>query len=83
MCVCVRVCVFIPYILDVRLVDTPAGVPQDEGHTGCLHLPSAVLALNFLARKIQPFIPLVDREVEFLCTHELIVLHLFGIFFKI
>ena len=26
---CVCVCVFIPFILDVRLVDVPAGVTQD------------------------------------------------------
>ena len=36
-----------------------------RGHTGFLHLPSAVLALTFLARRIQPFLSLVDREVEF------------------
>ena len=44
-------CVAIPFILDVRLVDVPAGVTQEEGHTGRLliHLPSAVLALIFLA----------------------------------
>ena len=37
-----------------------------RGHTGFLiHLPSAVRALIFLARRIQPFISLVDREVEF------------------
>ena len=42
------------------------GVTQEEGHTGFLtHLPSAVLALIFLARRIQPFLSLVDREVEF------------------
>ena len=29
------------------------------------HLPSAVRALIFLAREIQPFLSLVDREVEF------------------
>ena len=36
-----------------------------RGHTGFLHLPSAVLALIFLARRIQAFLSLVDREVEF------------------
>ena len=46
-------------------MDVPAGVTQLEGHTGFLHLPSAVLALVFLARRIQPFLSLVDREVEF------------------
>ena len=59
-CVCV-----IPFILDVRLVDVPAGVTQEDGHTGFLHLPSAMLALIFIARKIQPSLSLVDREVEF------------------
>ena len=56
-------------------MDAPAGVTQEEGHTGFLiHLPSAVLALIFLARRIQPFLSLVDREVEF-CV--LLVWHFF------
>ena len=48
-------------------MDVPAGVTQEEGHTGFLiHLLSAVHALIFLARRIQPFLlSLVDREVEF------------------
>ena len=47
-------------------LDIPAGVTQEEGHTGFLiHLPSAVRALIFVARRIQPFLSLVDREVEF------------------
>ena len=55
------VCVVIPFILDVRVVDVPAGVTQEEGHTGFLHLPSAVLALVIIARRIQPpFLSLVD-----------------------
>ena len=33
-CVCVCVCVVIPFVLDVRFVDVPAGVTQEEGHTG-------------------------------------------------
>ena len=38
-------------------LDVPAGVTQEEGHTGFLiHLPSAVRALIFVARRIQPFI---------------------------
>ena len=66
MCVCVCVCVLFPFILDFRLVDVPAGVAQEEGHTGFfIHLPSAVRALIFLARSIQPFPSPVDREVEF------------------
>ena len=46
MFVCVCVCVAIPFILDVRFVDAPAGVTQEEGHTGFLHLPSAVLTFE-------------------------------------
>ena len=47
-------------------LDVPAGVTQEEGHTGFLiHIPSAVGALIFVARRIQPFLSLVDREVEF------------------
>ena len=39
-------------------MDVPAGVTQEEGHTGFLiHLPSAVRALIFVARRIQPFFP--------------------------
>ena len=64
MCVCV--CIFFPFILDARLVDVPAGVTQEQGQTGVLvHLPSAVLALMFLASRIQSVLSLVDREVEF------------------
>ena len=60
-------------------MDAPAGVTQEEEHTGFLiHLPSAVLTLIFLARRIQPSHSLIDREVEFLCTHEIIALHLLG-----
>ena len=47
-------------------LDVPAGVTQEEGHTRFfIHLLSAVRALIFLARRIQPFLSLVDREVEF------------------
>ena len=47
-------------------LDVPAGVTHEEGHTGFLiHLLSVVRALIFLSRKIQPFLSIVDREVEF------------------
>ena len=46
-------------------LDVPAGVTQEEGHTGFLiHLLSAVRALIFLARRTQPFLSLVDHEVK-------------------
>ena len=64
-------------------MDVPAGVTQEEGNTRfSIHLLSAVLALIFLARRTQPFLSLVDREVEFLCTNDLIVLHPLGILFS-
>ena len=69
MCV-VCVCVVIIFILEVRLVDAPAGVTQEEGHTGFLiHLPSTVLALIFVARRIQPSLSLVDRGRYFQHAH--------------
>ena len=46
-------------------LDVPAGVAQEEGHTGFLIHLSGVRALIFLARRIQPFLSLFDREVEF------------------
>ena len=61
----VCVCVFSSHPFWTSM-DVPAGVTQEEGHTGFLiHLPSAVRALIFVARRIQPFLSLVDREVEF------------------
>ena len=65
----VCVCVFFPFILDIKFVGRPS-----RGHTGLfIHLLSAVRALIFLARRIQSLFSLVDREVEFLCTNDLIV----------
>ena len=47
-------------------LDVPAGVTQDEGHTGFfIHLLSAVRASVRLARRIQQFLFLIDREVKF------------------
>ena len=60
------VCVYChPIYFGRQVVDVPAGVTQEKGHTRFLHLPSAVLAFIFLARRIQSFLSLVDREVEF------------------
>ena len=53
--------VFYLFILDIKFVGRTS-----RGHTGFfIHLLSAVRALLFLARRIQPFLSLVDREVEF------------------
>ena len=64
-CVCVCVCVFFfPSILDIKFVGRTI-----RGHIGYLiHLLSAVRALIFLAGRIQPFLSLVDREVDFFCV---------------
>ena len=77
-----RVCVFSSNSFWISSsLDVPAGVTQEEGHTGFfIHLPPAVRALIFLARRIHLFLSLVDHEVEFLRTNDLIVLHLLGIF---
>ena len=66
-CVCVCVCVFSSHSFwTSSSLDVPAGVTQEEGHTGFfIHFLSAVRALIFLARRIQRFLSLVDREVEF------------------
>ena len=45
-----------------------------------LQLPSAVIAFIFLARKIQPFLSLVDREVD-PCVLTNDIVHHLGIFF--
>ena len=51
-------CVLFPFILDVKFVGrTSAGL--------FVPLLSAVRALIFLSRRVQPFFSLVDREVEF------------------
>ena len=65
-CVCVC-CVFSSHSFwTSSSLDVPAGVTQEEGHTGFLiHLLSAVRALIFLPRRIQPFLSLVDHKVEF------------------
>ena len=66
-CVCVCVCVLPSHLFwTPSSLDVLAGVTQEGGHTWFLiHLPSAVHALIFLARRIQPFLSLVNREVEF------------------
>ena len=79
---CICVCVFSshPFWTSSSL-DVPAGVTQEEGHTGFLiHLLSAVRAFIFLARRIQLFLSLVDRDVDFCVLTILIVLHPLGIF---
>ena len=65
-CVCVCVCVFFPFILDASSLDVPAGVTQEENHTGFLvHLLSAVRPFIFFARRIQPFLSLVAVTPNF------------------
>ena len=74
--VCVCVCVFSSHSFWTSSSwDVPAGVTQEEGHTGFLiHLLSAVRALIFLVRRIQPFLSHVDRQVEFCVLRPLLML---------
>ena len=59
-------CVFSSHSFWTSISLLPAGVTQEEGHTGFLiHLLSAVRALISVARRIQPFLSLVDREIGF------------------
>ena len=77
----VCVCVFFPFILDIKFVGrTSRGHTGGRSHRFLIHLLSAVRALIFLARRIQPFLSLVDCEVEICVLTNLIVLHPLGIF---
>ena len=49
-------------------MDVPAGVTEKKVTGFSIHLLSAVLALIFIAKRIQPFLSLVDREVECVLT---------------
>ena len=62
-------------------MDVPAGVTQEEGHTGFfIHLLSAGACLNF-SREKDSAIPFPRRpRSRILCTNDLIVLHPLGIF---
>ena len=57
-------CVFFPFILNIN-GRTSRGHTGGRSHRIFIHLLPAVRALIFLARRIQPFLSLVDREVEF------------------
>ena len=58
-------CVFFPFILDIKFVGrTSRGHTGGRSHRVLIHLLSAVRASIFLARRIQPFLSLVDREVK-------------------
>ena len=65
-CVCdtVCVCVLLSDLFWTSGLWTHQPGSQEEDHTGIFHLPSAVLALIFLARRVQASLSLVDREVE-------------------
>ena len=56
-------------------LDVPAGVTQEEGHTGFLiHLLSVVRALVSLARRIQPFLPSSTVKSNFVYYNDSIFL---------
>ena len=64
---CVCVCVFSSHpFWTSSLLDVPAGVTQEEGHRGFLStFFLRCRALIFVARRMQLFLSLVDREVGF------------------
>ena len=64
LCIVWCVCVFFPFILDIN-GRTSRGHTGGRSHRILIHLLSAVRALIFVARRIQPFLSLVDREIEF------------------
>ena len=72
-CVCACVCVVIPFILDVRLVDAPAGVTQDFSTFLLWCVP-----LSFSREGFSRSFP-SSTVKSILCTNDLIVLHLLRI----
>ena len=74
MCVCV--CVFFSFILDVRLVDVPAEATQDFSPTFLLRcLPSIFSREEDSAVRFPAYRP----WSRIMCTNELIVLQFLGI----
>ena len=61
---CVCVC-FLPIHSGLQWTYQPGSHRKKVTQDFSIHLLSAVLALIFLVRRIQPFLSLVDREVEF------------------
>ena len=50
------VCVAIPFVLNVWLVDIPAGATQEEGRAGFFHLHLYGAYLSFNAARLQPLL---------------------------
>ena len=62
--------VVIPFVLGVRLVDAPAGVVQEEGRIGFLHLSSAAVLASISYREKDSAVPFPRRPLcRILCTH--------------
>ena len=76
------VCVFFPFILDIKFVGRTS-----QGHTGgrshrIFHPPSFCGACLYFSREKDSAVPFPRRpRSRTLCTSDLIVLHLLGIFF--
>ena len=71
---CVCVCVAIPFVLNVWLVDIPAGATQEEGHARFLHLHLTGLTLAFNAKRLQPLLCTSIVKLDFV-YERLIFLH--------
>ena len=63
LCVCCVVCVLSSILFWTSGLWTYLTGSHHAGFF--IHLPSTVLALIFLARRIQQFLSLIDRDVEF------------------
>ena len=75
-CVCICVCYLI-YSRRQVCGRTSRGHTGERSHSIS---PSAVLALIFLARRIQPFLPVSNVKSNFVYYSELIVLLFLGLF---
>ena len=51
-------------------MDVPVVVTQEEDRTRLLDLPSAVLTLSFLARRIQLYLSLVGIHIHIFCEEK-------------
>ena len=60
-----RVCFVIPFGWASGLWTHQPGPQEEQGHTGFLQLPSAVLALMFISRRIQPSPRAVPNENDY------------------
>ena len=80
-CVCVRVFVFFPFILDIKFVGRTTRGRTGRSHR-ISHPPSFCGACLYFSRERDPAVPFPRQpSSRILCTNDLIVLHPLGILF--